>query len=117
MAKYCSSCGKEIAEGIKFCPSCGKAAVSEIPSQIQSQIVQTPAKIKDPGTAAVLSFFITGAGQIYNGQLGGGIVLLVSAIVTFIVGFIIPVFWVISWGIWVLAIYDAYTEAQKINRT
>jgi len=30
MAKYCSSCGKEIAEGTKFCSSCGKPAVSEV---------------------------------------------------------------------------------------
>lgn len=30
MTKYCSSCGKEIAEGTKFCPSCGKPTVPEV---------------------------------------------------------------------------------------
>lgn len=29
--------------------------------------------MKNPGIAAVLSFLITGLGQIYNGQIGKGI--------------------------------------------
>lgn len=35
--------------------------------------VQIP---KDPGIAAVLSFFVTGLGQIYNGQIGKGILYI-----------------------------------------
>ncbi|MFA4957184.1 MAG: zinc ribbon domain-containing protein [Candidatus Methanoperedens sp.] len=27
--RYCSSCGKELAEGMNFCPSCGKAVASK----------------------------------------------------------------------------------------
>ncbi|MBU4223165.1 MAG: zinc-ribbon domain-containing protein [Euryarchaeota archaeon] len=122
MAKYCSSCGKEIAEGIKFCPSCGKAAVSEASSPVQIQTVQTQIQIKNPGIAALLSFFISGAGQIYNGQLGNGIgVLLLVLALYFIgistidigIGFLLLL---IATILWIWAIYDAYTTAQKINR-
>lgn len=117
MPRYCSSCGKETVEGIKFCPSCGKPVLSEAPSPIQSQVVQTQTQIKSPGIAALLSFIISGAGQIYNGQLGKGIVAFIVTTLTMIAGImgnltfmVISVIWWIAW------IYDAYTEAQKINR-
>ncbi len=88
MAKYCSSCGKEITEGIKFCPSCGKAVISETPGPLQSQTVQTQAQIKNPGIAAILSFFIAGAGHIYNGQIGNGLITLFGVIISSIIAII-----------------------------
>ena len=116
MARYCSSCGKEITEGTKFCPSCGKAVASEAPSQVQSQSVQTPAQIKNPGIAALLSFFISGAGQIYNGQVGTGIFCFICVTVLFFAGFVYPLIMVIALVLWIFLIYDAYTTAQRINR-
>lgn len=70
---------------------------------------------KNPGLAAVLSFLITGLGQIYNGQIGKGIGLLIAAAVsaalcTVIIGFVfLPV-------IWIYGIYDAYKTTEKLNR-
>lgn len=70
---------------------------------------------KNPGLAAVLSFLITGLGQIYNGQIGKGIGLLIAAVVsaalcTVIIGFVLlPI-------IWIYGIYDAYKTAEKINQ-
>lgn len=122
MAKYCSSCGKEIAEGMKFCPSCGKAMASEIPNPIQSQTVQPLTQIKNPAIAAVLSFFITGAGQIYNGQLGNGIGVFLLVLALYFIGFFTIdigigfLLLLIATILWIWAIYDAYTTAQKINR-
>ncbi len=69
---------------------------------------------KSEGLAAVLSFFIPGLGQIYNGQIGKGIaVIVISFVLIFsmviLVGFILyPLFWIWS-------IYDAYTTAKRIN--
>lgn len=117
MARYCSSCGKEIAESTKFCPSCGKAVISNASSPIQSQTIQIQNQIKNPGLAALLSFFISGAGQIYNGQLGKGIIAFISTTLTLVVGImgnlILIVISIILWIIWIC---DAYTTAQKINR-
>jgi len=72
-------------------------------------------QMKNPGVAAVLSFFYCGLGQIYNGQILKGIVMLVayslSALMIYIVVGLIttPILWI--WGM-----YDAYRTAERINR-
>ena len=69
---------------------------------------------KNPGVATVLSFFFMGLGQIYNGQIGKGIVFIVLyaisvALMLVIVGFITtPILWL--WGM-----VDANKSAKKIN--
>lgn len=71
--------------------------------------------MKNPGVAAVLSFFYCGLGQIYNGQIFKGIMMLVaytiSALLMYVlIGFITtPILWI--WGM-----YDAYRTAEKINK-
>lgn len=73
-----------------------------------------PQPLKDPGLAAVLSFFWAGLGQIYNGQLAKGLILVVVQAINFALLFVLigfcfyPVVWV--WGM-----YDAYTTAERIN--
>lgn len=70
--------------------------------------------MKNPGLAAVLSFFFAGLGQIYNGQIGKGIGMMVLQAINvllmwIIVGFITyPIVWI--WGI-----YDAYKSAERYN--
>lgn len=74
--------------------------------------------MRNPGIAAVLSFFWPGVGQIYNGQMTKGLILVaINAIcwllnITLILSIIgIPVQAVLT----VYAIYDAYKTAQKLN--
>lgn len=74
-----------------------------------------PKMYKNPGLAAILSFFWMGLGQIYNGQIGKGIGFIIaygiSLLLMFIlVGFITtPILF--FWGI-----YDAYKSAERINQ-
>lgn len=62
----------------------------------------------------MLSALWVGLGQIYNGEIGKGILLMivyfVSALLIFvIIGFITtPI-------LWIYGVYDAYNSAQKIN--
>ncbi|MCJ7638298.1 MAG: hypothetical protein MUO70_00185 [Euryarchaeota archaeon] len=69
---------------------------------------------KNPGVAAVLSFFWAGLGQIYNGQLAKGIGFMVlyafSVLLIFVlIGLLLaPIVWLI--GMW-----DAYHTAQQYN--
>ena len=69
---------------------------------------------KNPGVATVLSFFFMGLGQIYNGQIGKGIIFIILyaisvALIFVIVGFITtPILWI--WGM-----VDANKSAKKIN--
>ncbi len=71
--------------------------------------------MKNAGLAAVLSFLVCGLGQIYNGQIGKGIALLVAAGISGLlcavaIGFILlPV-------AWIYGIYDAYRTAEEINK-
>lgn len=69
---------------------------------------------KNPGLAAVLSFFFTGLGQIYNGQIGKGIGFIIIQVINIllmsvIIGFVTFV------GFWIFGIYDAYKSAELIN--
>ncbi|MCW1923229.1 GYF domain-containing protein [Luteolibacter arcticus] len=74
-----------------------------VPQQINS--AQPP---KNPGVAAVLSFFVPGLGQIYNGQIGIGLVL---CILTFALYFTI----ILGLVLHLHLVYDAYQTATKIN--
>lgn len=71
---------------------------------------------KNPGIAAVLSFLFTGLGQIYNGKLLKGFAFMAAGalnifLMFIIIGFITgPLFWIYN-------IYDAYSDAERINRS
>jgi len=75
----------------------------------------TPVFYKNPGLAAVLSFFYMGLGQVYNGQIAKGIAFIVTYTISLIlmlllIGFITtPILFI--WGI-----VDAYRSAERINR-
>lgn len=70
--------------------------------------------MKSSGLAAILSFFWTGVGQIYNGQILKGIILIVVQVVNSLLMFVLigfvtyPIVWI--WGM-----YDAYKTSEKIN--
>ena len=72
---------------------------------------------KNPGGAAVASFFVPGLGQIFNGELGKGFVFLLIALGLFIAtcvtgGLGLPV--LIVWDIF--TVFEAYSAADAENR-
>lgn len=75
---------------------------------------QQPKKKSKPIIAAILSFFWSGVGQIYNGQIRKGLILIAgqminAALMFVLIGFITyPLVWI--WGI-----YDAYKTADRFN--
>jgi TM2 domain-containing membrane protein YozV len=64
--------------------------------------------MKKPGTAAVLSFFIPGVGQIYNGTILRGIFWLI----------VTPGLWIGSGGLlgWVCHIWSAWSAHRYASR-
>jgi TM2 domain-containing membrane protein YozV len=69
------------------------------------EVLQT---MKNPSTAAILSFFIPGAGQIYNGKIWRGIFWLI----------ITPGFWLgtggmLGWVCHLISAWTAYGYAKK----
>ena len=111
---YCSNCGEPSGSQYEtVCTNCGKPYRS---SQTESERENArPAEkivyVKEKSTAAaiILSFLFTGAGQVYNGQLKKGLLMMVGLWVGAI--FILPLFLV-----WIYSMYDAYKEADKMNR-
>ncbi|MCM2272722.1 MAG: hypothetical protein NDJ18_09245 [candidate division Zixibacteria bacterium] len=75
---------------------------------------QPPVYYKNPGLAAVLSFFWTGLGQIYNGQIGKGIVFIVALFVSLLLMFLLIGF-ITTPILWIYGMWDAYKSAEKIN--
>lgn len=75
---------------------------------------QAPKFYKNPSIATILSFFYMGLGQIYNGQIGKGIIFIILygisvALMFVVIGFITtPLLWI--WGM-----VDANNSAKKIN--
>ncbi len=80
----------------------------------QSQY-QPPVFYKNPGLAAVLSFFFMGLGQIYNGEIAKGIFFIVVYAISWALMFIIIGF-ITTPLLFIYGMYDAYKSAEKINR-
>jgi TM2 domain-containing membrane protein YozV len=69
---------------------------------------QVGGKMREPGIAAVLSFFIPGVGQIYNGKILRGIFWLI----------VTPGIWIGTGGLfgWVCHIISSYTAYRYASR-
>lgn len=80
----CPYCGAEIAPDVIKCRHCGEF----VNKQVEQQRLRELAPPKwNPGVAAVLSLVIPGAGQIYKGQIVGGIVWLFAVPVGYLAFF------------------------------
>jgi TM2 domain-containing membrane protein YozV len=84
---------------------------------------------KNPGVAALLSFFFVGAGQIYNGQILKGILMVLAfwvlgaislalTLADSLYGGLTNWLWLLLpflLALWFYGIFDAYKMAIKIN--
>jgi len=110
----CCLCGRELAaerrlqhDGGNYCLECAGAAIKE-------EEIRRRGFRRSPGLAAFLSL-IPGLGQMYNGQLTKGLILLIVFFVLSgitsreeVFGLFIPV--LIFWNM-----FDAYWMARRIN--
>ncbi|MFH1587129.1 MAG: hypothetical protein ABID38_04690, partial [Candidatus Diapherotrites archaeon] len=113
-------------DAVGNCSSCGKGVCSECGVETEDALVckdclakgktkRSSSEKKSPGLAAVLSFFWSGLGQIYNGEIAKGIILLIlytvsAVLMLFLIGCCTtPI-------IWIYGIYDAYNSAELINK-
>ncbi len=82
---------------------------NNIPNMAQAALLLTTenAAAKSPGIALLLSLLICGVGQMYNGQVGKGILMLIGCIVSWFV--------FLGWIVWIWSMIDAYTTAKQMN--
>jgi len=91
ITKRCAFCAEEIhIEAIKY-KHCGEILDTEIRSlRAKEQAIPVQRMRRwSPGVAALLSFIIPGAGQMYKGVVGEGILWFIFTIIGYIL-FIIP---------------------------
>lgn len=100
----CPKCGAILETEVTFCPLCGTPQ-----KKIKTR--------KDPNIAAILSFIITGLGQVYLGHYVRGIILFVISASTV---FLLPRYsdnsqlnFIAILVVGIIATYDAYRLAQK----
>ena len=109
---YCSQCGTENVDAARFCKSCGKslAAVSPpapAPPPPAGTGEKSYAAGKSPGVALVLSALIVGLGQLYNGDVKKGLLMLGVAVVLGVASFGLGWFAIAIWSA-----VDAYQVAS-----
>lgn len=76
--------------------------------------MQQQTQEKNPALAAILSFLINGLGQIYNGEVGKGLIIIGVQIINGLLMFILIGF-ITAPIVFIWSIYDAYTTAQRLN--
>jgi TM2 domain-containing membrane protein YozV len=87
------------------------AQVQNIGTSVTKQKVKV---IKNPGLAAVASFFFSGLGQIYNGEIGKGMLLIFVQVINVLLCFILIGF--VTYPVtWAYGVYDAYKTAERLN--
>ncbi|PIT84854.1 hypothetical protein COU37_01185 [Candidatus Micrarchaeota archaeon CG10_big_fil_rev_8_21_14_0_10_45_29] len=124
--KYCSECGARISRRAKACPKCGfpfdGSAAAKAQGHSSGTVSHSGGKkgSKNSALAAVLSFFIPGLGQAYNGKWMKGIVMFIASMIIWSIVVFGAVF-TLGFGIICLpagflpniyAAYDAYQDAK-----
>lgn len=82
---------------------------------VRAEVRPATTRLKDPGLAVVFSFFITGLGQLYNGEIGKAVAFFGAQIVSAILMFVLIGF-VTTPALWIWSMVDAYRRAEEINR-
>lgn len=77
------------------------------PQPARAVVIDGDAGPKSAGVALLLSLLICGAGQLYNGQVGKGILMFVGCVVLWFI--------LLGWIVMIWSWIDAYSTAKRKN--
>ena len=139
-AVVCPNCGRPVPEANRSEQTNEKRQTKETvhAEKMQSTPQDTLVKTKSTFFALILSFFFPGLGQVYNGRAKKGVVFFVAIFISSILFIFSPIIFspiiisalrglYIIWIlvlilplviliIWIWGLYDAYKDAERINK-
>ncbi|WP_313692052.1 zinc-ribbon domain-containing protein [Halorarum halobium] len=112
---FCRECGTVIDADARYCPDCGASQTGgprASPGSTIDRLVEDLLEGGNPFVAAVFSALVPGLGQLYNRELEKGLVVFVASVLAvfstaILIGFLLYP------AVWLFAIYDAYTVADR----
>lgn len=116
---YCQNCGSQLPDSAKFCDRCGAkvgADTERSNSNIEYNMASIMVNKKSEALALILSLLIPGLGQIYNGQVSKGAMMIVAAIVCAVLIFVFFPIGILYIVLWIYAMYDAFKDAKEYNQ-
>lgn len=81
--------------------------------------VSLPTNYKSPGLALLISVFVWGGGQIYNGQIAKGVLMLCGGVfmgLLALIPFLGWIFWLPLFALGIYNLIDAYSTADRLSR-
>ena len=90
---FCSSCGQQLVEGVRFCQSCGRSTsgieLKQSSARTISQLTLAQqewieSRKKSKGIAVLLALLLTGAANIYAGDVVAGVIVVLIDLFIFV---------------------------------
>jgi TM2 domain-containing membrane protein YozV len=112
---YCTNCGNPVNIHSQFCTNCGNKITKN--RKLNNTIYTNGPRViyHKPWLATLLSFFLVGLGQFYNGQIFKGTIFVALLYFLISISLYIPTLGFLYLIFWVYILYDAYKNAKKIN--
>jgi TM2 domain-containing membrane protein YozV len=108
---FCRDCGAVIDAEAEICPECG-VRQRDPPQSSLDRTIENVAEGGNPFVAGALSALVPGLGQLYNRELKRALIFLIAGVAAgFSVIFAVGI--VLYPAVWLYAIYDAYTRADR----
>lgn len=105
---FCPHCGAENSDSATFCSKCGKTFGTEIEKSTKSSNGS-----KSMFLAMLLSFFLTGIGIAYAGNVKKGLIYFGIGIILSILNmYVSSIFGIFVFVFWIFALYVTYKEVK-----
>ena len=126
MSKFCPNCGSQVRDGVKFCDKCGTQMPAVANNQNNSNnsnlnvanYMAYKSSEKSMGVAILISFFLTGLGIVYAGNVEKGLIFFIGTFLTNLIClFIFPpvIFYIIALILWIAGLILTYNEVNEAN--